>query len=87
MVTGRCPCGCATINIAVDPDRAFPAMDLCSPVTETKTRAPFDADRFCELILFIRDGWLSSLELVWYGSGPVSDFPPSDDFDEPRVRC
>jgi hypothetical protein len=34
-----------------------------------------------ELLLFIDDGWLSSVELVWYGESPPSTFPALSDFE------
>ena len=83
--TWECTCGCATINLGVDQSRARPATGLCSPVTEARHRATYDTDEFCELILFLQDGWLSSLELVWYAN-PIPEFPPVDDF-EPATLC
>jgi hypothetical protein len=86
LVTWECTCGCATVNFAVDRSRAAVAVDLCSPVTETQLRAPFDADEFSELILFLEDGWLSSLEIVWYVK-PIPEFPPVGKFEPARMRC
>lgn len=86
MVTWECTCGCATINLDVDRLKSTAAVGLCSPAIHTNRRAPYDADDFCEVILFLEDGWLSSLELVWY-TNPISEFPPRDEFERPEVRC
>jgi hypothetical protein len=86
-VTGKCSCGCATVFLAVDHDRAAAAMDLCSPVTQTHNRFPSDPGRFRELILFLNGGWLSSLEIVFYDGPPPVEFPPPDEFATPQVCC
>ena len=59
---------------------------LCSPVLDAYHRLPVDEQRFCELIVFLEDGWLSSLELVWY-SKPIAEFPPPAEFQPPYFHC
>lgn len=86
-VVWECTCGCATVNLVIDRSRAPAAIGLCSPVLRTVRRGKFDADEFCELIVFLDDGWLSSLELVWYGSKPIAEFPPPIEFEPPSLRC
>ena len=85
-VTWECTCGCATVCFAVDRSQASAALGLCSPVLHAYRRGPFDADRFCELILFLDDGWLSSLELVWYAK-PIAEFRPPTEFEPPILGC
>ncbi|MGI8439358.1 MAG: hypothetical protein ACR2NV_04005, partial [Thermoleophilaceae bacterium] len=34
-----------------------------------------------EVILFVEDGWLSYLELVYYDRIPPRGFPPPEEFD------
>ena len=70
----------------VDRLKASAAVGLCSLVTETIRRVPHDSDEFCDLILFLEDGWLSSLELCWYVN-PIPEFPPMSEFEPARVRC
>jgi hypothetical protein len=84
-VVWECTCGCATINFEVDRSRSSAAADLCSPVTEAARRAR-DTDDFSELILFLKDGWLSTLEIVWY-SKPIPEFPPVSEFEPASLRC
>jgi hypothetical protein len=84
-VVWECTCGCATVNFEVDRSRSSAAGDLCSPVTEAASRAR-DTDEFSELILFLKDGWLSSLEIVWY-SKPIPEFPPVSEFEPATLRC
>jgi hypothetical protein len=86
VVTWECTCGCATVNFDVDRNRTAAAVDLCNPVTETQVRAPYDREDFCELILFLEDGWLSSLEIVWYAK-PIPEVPPVSEFEPATLRC
>jgi hypothetical protein len=82
-VTGICGCGCATIALAVDRRRALPASGLRSPVTEAASLDDSDRGLFW-LILFLRGGWLSSLEIAYIDTIPP-EFPPSDHFHTPEV--
>jgi len=84
-VVWECTCGCATVNLEVDRSRSSAVPGLCSPVTESVSRVR-DGDEFSELILFLEDGWLSSLEIVWY-SKPIPEFPPIDGFEPATLRC
>lgn len=86
-VNWECTCGCATVHFVIDRSRASAAKGLCSPVLDAYRRGPVDLDRFCELIVFLDDGWLSSLELVWYGAMPIVEFPPPTEFEPPVLRC
>ena len=36
-----------------------------------------------ELILFVKGGRLSSIEIVWYGDAPIQEFPSTDAFEPP----
>ena len=36
-----------------------------------------------ELILFVKGGHLSSIEIVWYGDTPIREFPSPDAFEPP----
>ena len=76
-VVGKCPCGCATIRLRVDPSKARQASYVGSPLlpVEGRSRAGFPPR---ELILFAGDGWLDSLEIVYYDEPPPSSLPPED---------
>jgi hypothetical protein len=87
LVKGRCDCGCATIDLAVDRDLARPASGLCFQVLETRT-PEFNPDKGpFELILYLDDGWLKELEVVFYANDPPSEFPSIDEFEPPRLLC
>src|SRR6266496_5912516 len=85
-VIGRCPCGCATIDLQVDRSSGA-AVSLPSPASGTWARSnPTVPDSFFELILFLDAGWLSSLEIVYYGQTVPTEFPPASDFQKPTLR-
>lgn len=84
-VIWECTCGCATVNFEVDRSRSSASVGLCSPVTEAVGRAQFTDEPF-DLILFQEEGWLSSLEIVWYAK-PSAEFPPVTDFEPATLRC
>jgi hypothetical protein len=86
-VVGQCECGCATIYLGVDRSsapqseiREYAAIDASTPFSED------ELDEFFELIVFVRDGWLDSLEIVYYGEEPPTTFPPPASFLPPRAR-
>jgi hypothetical protein len=85
MVTGMCECGCATIYLDVDRGLSRSGADLRSPATDAASREGSDSTKIFWLILFLRDGWLSSLEIAYIDAIPA-EFPPSEDFQPPQVR-
>lgn len=86
-VSGKCGCGCATINLAVDRARARQAPGLCSPVIDSQTRDVDDRYGPFELILFLEDGWLAGLEVVYYANTPPPEFPDISSFEAPWLHC
>jgi hypothetical protein len=73
-VVAACPCGCPTRDYAVDRDRAAAAdvvaYDVANAMVESGPGVPG------EVILFVRDGYLWSLELVDYsGDGAPAELP------------
>jgi hypothetical protein len=75
VVESMCPCGCATINLAADPELA-PRSDVHgTPLLPIEGRAEDMNGRPLELILFAPDGWLSSLEIVYYSDEAPGEFP------------
>lgn len=76
-VVGYCPCGCATVKLAVNPQMAAPA-DVTSRVPGNELRV-FDegGTEAGGVILFVDDGYLSQLEIhTWFD--PICPFPPSE---------
>ena len=87
VVTGKCPCGCATIDLSVDRAKASAASGLCHAAINALTPKfdPVLGPR--ELIVFLDEGWLSSLEVVYYSVQPPHEFPSIEDFDPPWLAC
>lgn len=85
-MVGRCSCGCATIDIAVDRSQARASAFTSSPAIEATTPQSDDPAAFFELLLFVEDGWLSSVEIVSYGAEPPREFPLPHVFLPPRTR-
>ena len=83
-VSGHCGCGCPTIGLTVDRTQARPAHGLGHAAVDARRRGAYGAPDYCELILFVRDGLLSSLELVCY-ERPIPEFPSKEDFEAPEV--
>jgi hypothetical protein len=83
IVTGRCACGCATVYLAVEGNLP-PARGLPSPaaIAEPKAAAP----EHNWLMLWTKDGYLTSLEVSWVERQPV-ELPPLDIFGEPKVHA
>jgi hypothetical protein len=74
VVVEQCTCGCATIDLAI-PDDAAVAVDASpAPVVQTHAR---DMDEHpVGLLLFVRDGRLASLEIIWYDESQMTgEFP------------
>ena len=84
VVTGRCTCGCATVNLAVDRQRTRP-VSLCSPVVSAHTRE-VEGQPVFGLLLFLDEGWLSLLE-IWWIDKPPAEFPAATAFVSPRFEC
>ena len=76
---------CPTISFAVDREPTHRAAISAGVVVETTNKHRYDSDDWVELLLFLEDGWLSSLELVHYVNIP-SELPPVTELEPPRVR-
>ncbi len=79
-----CDCGCPTVAIGVD--RTLPPAPVRGSVAlEAWTEA---RDTRVEVLLFVRGGYMSALELVWYPDAPVREWPDPKrsnviNYDEP----
>ena len=69
-VTGECECGCGTIHFCVQNEATRAKVEKIVPV-----EAHADA---LEVLLFARDGMLSSLEIVFYTNPPQRPYPRPD---------
>ena len=85
-VTGMCKCGCATIDLEVDRSKARAARGLSRPAIDSTSYERSDPEHVRELILFLDDGWLASLEVVYYGASPPRLLPEPTDMGPPFVR-
>ncbi len=79
--SGHCP----TINFVVDREHSPRAAIRADVIVETTNKHRYDSDDWVELLLFLDNGWLSSLELVHYVNIP-SELPAVTELEPPRVR-
>ena len=71
MVTRECECGCGTVNFAVG-----------GPVNQAVCREPIPAEARgdgVDVLLFVRKGLLSSLEIVYHSTARPLPYPKPDD--------
>jgi hypothetical protein len=54
---------------------------------EARSRQTADSKAFHQIILFLEDGWLDRVEIVYYSDEPPRTFPPPADFDPPFARA
>ena len=73
-VIEQCTCGCATIDLGLERDAPVAPEIQGAPLVQTRAR---DMDEHpVALMLFVRDGRLSSLEIVWYDESQITgEFP------------
>ena len=77
-VTGKCSCGCPTVDFTVDTSSAPRATFRGDPLLPVEAEAG-EAEKYVQVILFARHGWLESLELVYYSEHPPANFPDRSD--------
>lgn len=77
VVVGRCDCGCPTIELSVPSEMraAVPAPNRLAPVEGRITSDT--GEPVGDILLFVDDGRISSLELVWYTDDPPRIWPPT----------
>ena len=78
MATGRCGCGCASVELEVNDTAPRAYFNQRVPVSAHGR----DGQALMELLLFVDDGMLSLLEIVWYDD-PINTFPPVAAFEPP----
>ena len=88
VATGKCPCGCATIDLELDRSRAKPAVGLSDCRMAIESNGPgSETSAIFSFLLFLDHGWLDSLEIAYLGPVPPAEFPSVDGFDPPVVSC
>lgn len=82
MVRSMCGCGCATIDLECEALDAGPVAEPARFQRHATRRTWGDAEDAdpCDVILFVVEGRLASLELVWY-ERPIGTFPPASDLE------
>jgi hypothetical protein len=75
-VDSYCGCGCATVDLTVDP-AAPSAAKTYRPIPNEARAVDDNGESIGGVIVFADDGYLSSLEIFWYEQ-PISPFPPLD---------
>jgi hypothetical protein len=81
LVVEQCTCGCATIDLGLQSDAPVAPEIQGAPLIQTRAR---DMDAHpAGLMLFVRDGRLSSLEIVWYDESQIIGEFPAPEFWEP----
>lgn len=83
-VARTCSCGCGTIDFGIDSRTRAVAPAKTGPIAEARARE-FD-EHPVELLLFLRHGRLSSLEIVWYDESQRTGLLPPRDFWSPPTR-
>jgi hypothetical protein len=82
----RWNCGCASFNIEVDRTLAPHSQVTKRPAVEASSKQ-HDAGKALDLLLWVADGWLSSVEIVDYvnrhGDESPNEIPPPEEWDEP----
>lgn len=77
-VVAHCQCGCATVDLAVDQSAAEPAHGLRSPIPAEGVVLDEIGEHTGGVIIFLKDGYLSSLEVYSSSGDPIRAWPPSD---------
>ena len=71
-VVGRCGCGCATVDLAVDRGAVAAAPPHESPVVSATAHiAPYAAG----VLVFTEGGYLSGLEIYSVADEPIAEWP------------
>jgi hypothetical protein len=84
-VVRQCECGCATIDLAPDPAAPVAEGVGCPNAVEARGRARTDGRVPPDLILFVGDGRLRSVEVVSYDEPVFEMFPAPQEFERPTV--
>ena len=87
----RWGCGCASFALWVDEERAPRSSISASPAIGASTRERDDVNGTFDLLLWVKDGWLSSVEIVDYvdrhGDESPDEIPPPGAWNEPKARA
>jgi hypothetical protein len=77
VVIGRCRCGCPTIDLDVSSDS--PPSAIPGPLAPFEGRVSTEGEAPSgEIILFVKAGFLTSMEYVYYTDLPPTEWPGPD---------
>jgi hypothetical protein len=86
VVVEQCTCGCATIDFGLDD--GVPAAPGLQGAPLVQTRARDMETHPVSLMLFVRDGRVSSLEIVFFDESQMtSEFPEPGFWEPPAVTA
>jgi hypothetical protein len=75
-VVGYCGCGCASVDLAVDASE--PPNSVAHPIPNEARVLGADGEAVGAVLVFVRDGRLSMLEVYNYSGEPISPLPSTD---------
>jgi len=75
QAVGGCTCGCATIDLIVDP-AAPSAVGTYRPIPNEAEVIDAEGEHVGGVIVFTEDGYLSSLEIFTWLDDPINPLPP-----------
>ena len=75
QVVGRCDCGCPTIDLAVTGNAPAALHNASGPAPFEGIASDAEGQAIGDILLFVADGYLSSLEYVSHAEPPPSDWP------------
>ena len=79
VVVGKCDCGCPTVDIKVPPSAPRSRVQTKNRLAPYEGRvAPLRDEPAGDIILFVDDGYLSSLEYVPYADPSPAEWPSLD---------
>ncbi|HST18526.1 MAG TPA: hypothetical protein VLK36_12715 [Gaiellaceae bacterium] len=88
-LAARWSCGCASFGLVVDAAQAPRSRNTNSLLSEAASKERRGPDSYFELILWLRDGWLNSVEIVDYvdqhGDQSPQEIPPLDYWEAPHL--
>ncbi len=73
-VVGRCECGCATVDLQVDPRWALPAPVSKSPIPAEASVTDDRGREIGGILVFLDRGYLSCLE-IYSAADPITAWP------------
>jgi hypothetical protein len=75
-VVGFCGCGCATVDLAVEGAPSTTSVE--HPIPNEAVVLDEDGDGIGGVLVFVREGYLASLEVYDFNGVPISPFPSTD---------